>query len=276
MSIKKYLETIEDLSNRKIAITGATSGIGLALTRHLAKKGAKVVLLARNLQKAKKVQDELKECVVDIIEYDQSSYKSIERGIDILLKNHPDIDTYVLNAGVLGEKGLTEDGYASTIAINYLGVRHFIEYISPKIKTNIRFVIQGSIVAGLKLKEKNFKDPKIGFFDQYNISKIYLEAYFYHLLTKNEYPNIEYILTEPGISATRVIRNFNRLIRVLGKGFLTVFFHSPKKACLPLLKGIDRNTPNGSYIVPCGLFTMGGYPKIKEFPNKRKREYLFK
>ena len=77
MSLKKYLETIEDLSNHKIAITGATSGIGLALTRHLAKKGAKVVLLARNPQKAKQVQDELKECVIDIVEYDQSSFNSL-------------------------------------------------------------------------------------------------------------------------------------------------------------------------------------------------------
>ena len=276
MTLKKYLENIEDLSNHKIALTGGTSGIGLALVHHLAKKGANVVLLARNPQKAKEVKDELKDCVIDIVEYDQSSYKSIERGIDELLKKHPDIDTYVLNAGVLGEKGLSEDGYASTIAINYLGVRHFIDYISPKVTNKIRFVIQGSIVAGLKLKNKDFKDPKISFFDQYNISKIYLEAYFHHLVTKNEYPNIEYILTEPGISATNVVRNMNIVIRVLGKGFLTIFFHSPKKACLPLLKGIDRNTPNGSYIVPRGLFTMGGYPKIKEFPNKRKREHLFK
>ena len=61
MSVKKYVETIEDLSNHKIALTGGTSGIGLALIHHLAKKGAKVVLLARNMESAKKVREELKE-----------------------------------------------------------------------------------------------------------------------------------------------------------------------------------------------------------------------
>ena len=281
MKIENYLSTLEDLSNRKIAVTGATSGIGRQLVHHLAQKGASIVFLVRNIEKANSVKEELQKefpnVYIDIVEYDQSFFRRIEGTIDELEKNHNDIDTFVLNAGTLGEKGKTEDDYATTIAINYLGVRHFIDYLSSKVKRNIRFVIQGSIVGGLHLKKNvDFKNEKIGFFDQYNISKIYLEAYFYHLYTQNKYSNIEYILTEPGISATNIIRHFNKAIKFLGKGFLKIFFHSPKKAALPLLLGTLKETPNGSYIVPRGLFTMSGYPKIKEFPQKRKREHLFK
>ncbi len=280
MTLKKYLDTIEDLSNRKIAVTGATSGIGRELINHLAKKGASIVVLALEDDLAASLKEEFLKIYpnikFDVVKYDQSSFESIDKTIEELETNHPDINTFVLNAGVLGEKGKTVDGYASTIAINYLNARYFIDNLSKRVNRNIRFVIQGSIVAGLKLKKNiDFHNEKIGFFDQYNISKIYLEAYFHHLVKENKYKNIEYVLTEPGISATNVIRNMNVVIRGLGKVFLKIFFHSPKKASLTLLKGISRETPNGSYIVPRGLFTMSGYPKIKEFQNKRKREYLF-
>ena len=278
MKIEKYLETIEDLSTLKIAVTGATSGVGHELVHHLVKKGAKVVLLALEDDLGKKVQAEHPENVIDVIKYDQSSFRSIEESINLLLERHPDIDTYVLDAGTLGEKGLTIDGYARTIGVNYCGVKHFIDYLSNKVgDRKIRFVIQGSIVGGLRLKKNtDLRNEKLGFFTQYNVSKIYLEAYFYKLFKENKYQNIEYILTEPGITSTNITRNMPKFIRVLGKGFLLVFFHHPNKACLTLLKGICPSTPNGSYIVPRGLLTMSGYPKIKEFPNKRKREYLFK
>ena len=276
MTIKKYLENIEDLSNRKILLTGATSGIGEQLFYHLMNKNASVVMLVRNIDKAKEIKDRYPDKHIDIVQYDQSSFRSIESACDELLIKHPDIDTYVLNAGTLGEKGVTIDGYPFTIGVNYFGVRHLIDYLSPKLKNKVRFVIQGSIVGALKPnKKKSIMNDKLGTFDQYNLSKIYLESYFYKLVSENEYPNIEYVLTEPGISSTHITRHFNAFIRVGGKCFLGLFFHHANKACLPLLKGISRKSKNGDFIIPRGLFTMSGYPKTIKFPNKRKREYLF-
>ena len=276
MSVKKYLETIEDFKGRRIALTGATSGIGKQVFYHLINKHASMVLLVRSVEKAEALKAEYPDADINIIYYDQASYKKIEAGCDELLKKHPDVDTIILNAGVLGEKGATEDGHPATIGVNYFGSRHFIDYISPKLKKPTRFVIQGSIVAGLKPKKNAaLSDIRLGTFTQYNLSKIYLEAYFYKLVTDNKYPNIEYVLTEPGISSTGVIRNFNGFIRFTGKYFLKIVFHSPKKACLPLLLASTSNAKNGDYITPRGLWTMSGYPKIKEFPEKRRREYLF-
>ena len=276
MNVKKYLTKIEDLSNRKIALTGGTSGIGLALLKHLVSKNAYVVLLARNLTKAKEIVDSLNYSKIDVIEYDQASYESIEKGIDELLKKHSDVDTIILNAGVLSKKGLTEEGYSLTIGVNYFGVRHFIEYISPKLNKKTKFVIQGSLTAGARLSKKtDITRTNYGIFKQYNTSKIYVEAYIDKLMKENSNPLISYVLTEPGISPTRISRNLPKVVYGLGKVTLPIVFSTPRKACLTLLTGISEKSKNGDFIVPRGIWNMSGFPKYKKFPPKREREYLF-
>jgi hypothetical protein len=262
MNIRKYLQSIEDMSNRKIVLTGATSGIGKELLFHLLSKNAYVILLVHSTSHIEPLKEEIyhryKNAQIDIIEYDQASFKNIETSIDELNKKHPDYDTVVLNAGVLTGKGRTKDNYPLTIGVNYLGVRHFIEYLSTTTNRKLKIVIQGSIVAYANVSKKSDLNKQYGLFKQYNLSKGYLEAYFYYLYSKN------------------ITRSFIKPIRFLGKYFLMIFFHSPKKASLPLLKGVSDSTHNGDYITPRGLFTLSGYPKVKEFPNRRKREYLFK
>ena len=276
MTIKKYVDSINDFKGKRIAITGATSGIGKKLFYHLINKGASIVLLSRNIDKANSLKNEFPNSDINIIEYDQASYKKIEKACDELISNFPDLYAIALDAGNLGNKTPTEDNYPGTIGVNYFGVRHFIDYISPKLNGKVRFVIQGSIVAGLKPKKNaSLLDTRLKTFTQYNLSKIYLEAYFYKIFSENKYQNIEYVLTEPGISSTNIICNFNGFIRFTGKYFLKIFFHSPKKASLTMLTGLSEKAKNGDYIVPRGLFTMSGYPKIKVFPEKRKRPELF-
>lgn len=280
MTIDKYLTQIEDMNDRVIAVTGATSGVGLKLIEELIKKHASVIMLARNLDKANKIKESLLEKYpnsnIGIVLYDQASFKKIKEGIDELNKSYPNVDTIMLNAGVLSRKGRTEDDYPLTFGVNYLGVRHFIEYTSKVFNKKIKFVVQGSIVAGLNLPRRvDINTNKPLSLTQYNVSKIYLEAYIHYLYVDNTYPNFEYVITEPGVSGTKIVRDLPWLVKVLGRPFMKVFFHSPKKACLTALTGISKLGKNGDLITPRGLLTIWGYPKIKEFPEKREREYLF-
>ena len=274
MTIKKYLSKLGFFDNRKIVLIGGTSGIGLELLKHLVNLNAKVVLLAieRDLSAELKEKYNLE----DVIYYDQSKTEQIDEAIEELLRKHHDFDTIVLNAGVLGMTKVLDSGYPMTIAINYIGNRYFIDSISPKLTQRVKFVIAGSFAAGLHFKKHhNLKDPKMKKYDQYNISKGYLEAYFYKISTEHKYPNIDYVCTEPGLTNSGIIRSLNKVVRFLGHGFLKIFFHSPKKASLCLLTGISDKANNGDFITPRGLFTLSGYPKIKKLPRKRRRLYLF-
>ena len=275
MTIEKYIASLGSFENKKIVLIGGTSGIGLELLKHLLDLKAQIILLAieKNIAKDLKEQYHL----IDTIYYDQSSYQSIDKAINELLEKHIDFDTIVMNAGVLGLNKVVDNGYPGTIGINYIGAKYFIDAISPRLNQKVRFVIAGSFVGAFHLKKNiNLKDPKLKTFTQYNVSKIYLEAYFNKLYQDNKYPNLEYVCAEPGLTNAGIIRNFNKVVRFLGKYFLKWFFHSTSKASLGLLTGISSKAKNGDFIIPRGLFTLSGYPKIKNLPRKRRRDYLFK
>ena len=105
MKIKEYLANIETFENRKILVTGATSGIGLSLTKQLLEKGAFVVMMIRNIDKGNKVKEELliqyPNTKIDIIQYDQSDYDSIDKAILEIKEKHSDFDALAANAGIL-------------------------------------------------------------------------------------------------------------------------------------------------------------------------------
>lgn len=277
MTIKKYLSKIEDLSNKKIVLTGGTSGIGLSFLKYLVLKNAYVILLVRNIKKAEAIVKELNYSNIDIIEYDQSSYISIKKGIDILLDKYPSVDSIVLNAGVISRTKELMEGHPYSIGVNYYGVRYFIEYIAPKLTSRTRIIIQGSVVAGFHLNKKtNIDSNNFKTFKEYNISKMCVEAYTYKLIKEKPYLNIDFVLTEPGITSTNITRDLDSFLKHVGKIFISTFFHSVNKASLTLLEAVSTRACNGSYIVPRGLFTISGYPRYKKFPKKRIREYLIK
>lgn len=281
MSIKKYLDKTESLKGKEILVTGATSGIGLSLARHILYKDGTLVILARNLKKAEGIKKQLLEEYpqgnIDILRYDQSDKKVINEAVNEIKERYPNFYALVLNAGILcpEEKEPREDGYTLTYFTNFIGLQYFIEQMRPYLKENQRLIMQGSFVANTrKIRAKvDYKDAKTPLFKQYVISKSAVESLFYSYSTEDKSPSQIY-LTEPGLTKTNIVRDLNPVVRVLGKAFLAIVSHSSKKAALTIIKALQSTTPNESYIVPRGLKTYMGYPKLKPFPNRRKRLYL--
>ena len=280
MSIKKYLDKLEDLSGKEVLVTGGTSGIGLSLVKQLLSKNASVVVLARNMQKAEEVKKTLLETFnhpqISFIQYDQSDDESVINAAKEVSEKHPHFYAFVLNAGIAQRKRPVKyvDGYPITIKTNLIGLSLFLETLIPLLKGNHRFIFQGSLAAGWHLKKiKSYKDKDISFWQQYLISKAGVEALFYHY-SKLEQNQFSFYLVEPGITGTDIIRDFSAFIRWAGKIFLKVFSHSNDKAALTALLAVQSTTNKNSFIVPRCPGTYMGYPKIKKFPKKREKQYL--
>ena len=80
---------------------------------------------------------------------------------------------------------------------------------------------------------------------------------------------------EPGLTSTDIIRDFPTPIKQLGRWLIKVVSHSNDKAALTAMKALEPSLSNATYIVPRGFLTFMGYPKIKKFPVKRYKKYLY-
>lgn len=116
---------IPDQSGRVAVITGANSGIGFKAARHLAAKGATVIMACRNLEKARAARARLPaDANVRIVELDLGSQASVKKAAEEILAEYPRLGLLLNNAGIMWlEEGRTEDGFERQFGINHLG--HF-------------------------------------------------------------------------------------------------------------------------------------------------------
>lgn len=90
------------MQDKVVIITGASSGIGLACAWEFARKGAKVVLAARNNEALERIADEMKEAGLDAlpVKTDVSDEEDCRRLIDSTINKYRHIDVLINNAGI--------------------------------------------------------------------------------------------------------------------------------------------------------------------------------
>lgn len=124
-----------DMQGCVCLITGATDGHGKAMALDLTARGADLILLARNREKALAVQDEIAKANVDrrdgrgsakppeVILADLGSGEEIDLAIETVLASGRPLHLLVNNAGLVGLKRETnEAGLELTLAVNYLAM----------------------------------------------------------------------------------------------------------------------------------------------------------
>jgi NAD(P)-dependent dehydrogenase (short-subunit alcohol dehydrogenase family) len=121
-------EDIPDRSGRVAVVTGANGGLGLEVARELARKGAHVVMAARDQAKAQEARAsilaEIPDASLEPRPLDLASLASVREAAAATLAGHPRLDVLVNNAGVMGiPERRTEDGFEMQLGVNHLG--HF-------------------------------------------------------------------------------------------------------------------------------------------------------
>jgi len=112
-------------SGKNCLVTGANSGLGFAVSKKFASKGANTILVCRNKEKGENALLEIKKetpnASVDLMICDLASMKSIQSFIMDLKGKYSKLDLLFNNAAVMKRKRtVTEDGFEMMFQVNYL------------------------------------------------------------------------------------------------------------------------------------------------------------
>ncbi|HEY5923949.1 MAG TPA: SDR family oxidoreductase, partial [Kofleriaceae bacterium] len=113
------------MKGKTVVVTGASSGIGLETTRELARRGARVIMVVRNRDKAQTVIDAIRQqtpgAQLDLVLADLYALADVRRAATEIRALTPRVDVLVNNAGLIHDKReLTVDGFERTFALNHL------------------------------------------------------------------------------------------------------------------------------------------------------------
>ena len=147
-----------------VLITGASSGIGEALAREYARRGARVALLARRGDKLAALCDELNAqgsagggTRAIALTADVTRIDDLDAAVRRALDEFGGINVVIANAGggVLGNfKRLTDDDYRAQFELNVMGVVHTLRAsLAPLERSGGSFAVVSSVMAYLAMPD---------------------------------------------------------------------------------------------------------------------------
>ncbi|MFX0085916.1 MAG: oxidoreductase [Candidatus Hodarchaeota archaeon] len=271
MNIKWTTDKIPDLTGKVIIVTGANSGIGFEASKEFARKGAETILACRNIDKAKKASDHIKNGIsyakTVTMQLDLTSLKSVDNFVEEFKKNYSSLDVLLNNAGIMFVPyRTTKDGFESQVGVNHLG--HFaltgLLYDLLANTSGARVVNVSS--NGHRLGKMDFDNyiykggkgySRLGAYGRSKLSNL---LFTYELDRRFKKANVDAIAVaaHPGISNTNLIRQW--YFKVL-KPITSLITQSAYMGALPLMRAAtDPEVKGSDYYGPRGRREQRGHP----------------
>lgn len=129
---------------KTVFITGANKGIGFGIAKHLGLSGWKVVIGARNKERAEKAIFEMKTEGIDVIGWvniELSDLSGIKQAASAIEEQYPDLSLLVNNAGIPGDMSVTSQNteisdIKETIDVNFIGTFALTKALMPLLEKN--------------------------------------------------------------------------------------------------------------------------------------------
>lgn len=192
----------------RIAITGATSGIGRATAIQLAGLGAEIVIMGRSRSRAQEVKAEIGRAggVSEIVLVDLSSLTSIEEAAAAVSAGGP-LSVLINNADVAG-RGITADGVELVLGVNLLGAFHLTGLLLPALAASpvrprvVNVSSNAHLGASLPDLDHLRRRTKSRGVKEYKASKLAMVAWSQTL--RRRHPELDVFCVHPGMVATPI------------------------------------------------------------------------
>lgn len=210
------------MKDRTVIITGANRGLGLAITRGLARLGARIVMACRSVERARKAREvieaETGHSDMEIMAVDLASRKSICDFASAFKSEHTALHVLVNNAGIqIPQRRVSVDGIELVFATNVLGYHLLTRELLDVLKASrpSRVVNVASTFAGkLDLGDLQFERRSYNNIDAYRQSKQANRMLSWELARRLEGSGVTVNAMAPGLMMTDLYRENGRGMRL--------------------------------------------------------------
>jgi len=213
------------MKDKKIWLIGASTGIGEAVAKALAAKGARLVISSRNSENLSALLREIGDENHIALPLDVTDLSSIEAAWNMIITHHGIPDMVMYNAGIYEPMSAAEFDYekaAQMLDVNFTGILRTLKCILPSFvnRKEGHILIVGSVAGYSGL-------PNAMGYGASKAAIIHLAENLYLDLTKH---NIKVQLISPGFVKTRLTDK---------NSFTMPFIISTQQAADYIIKGIE-------------------------------------
>ncbi len=140
-------------TNQVAIITGAVSGLGLAIAEELAKNGARLALLDLNLEKLEQLKNQFPEDTL-FIKVNVAQETDVQKSIEKVFTHFKRIDILINSAGITGNTNIKShnvetENLRKVFDINFMGAWFTSKYVLPKmLQQNYGRILHIASIAG--------------------------------------------------------------------------------------------------------------------------------
>jgi len=241
------------LEAKTCLVTGANSGLGYAIARDLAVRGAHLILANRSAapETANTLIRETGNSAIETLQVDLADLNSVTQLIEKTAKITDRVDRLILNAGLMAAtaKASPQD-YEEMFAVHYLANYLLITGLADKglldksdtgSPARVIAISSEAHRSALPIEPESFGQLNPHTFGtalkQYGHTKLAMSLMISGLseryIDPDGLPTISFFQSSPGPVNTNIARSAPLLIRPLAKLLLPLLFQSPAQACAP-------------------------------------------